>query len=208
MSDQPAGPPEWTRALAPYIVRDDLRVPLKTPIHLLTGRIIQDVPAVAVHLPRWTGEPFADDFGKKAAGMIELDGEHLFAELALLRLMERAGWTGRWVNTQGGKGEVWKYLTEWSDVPRAGQRNRVIEDTEPRQLLARVAQMNRPARYAGCWDVFAWRGDEFAFLQSRKGTARPGTLTAQQEDWLRSALYVGDERLRLPSFCVVQWDYR
>jgi hypothetical protein len=68
--------------------------------------------------------------------------------------------------------------------------------------------MNRPARYAGSWDVFAWRGDEFAFFQCKKGTAKPGTLSTEQEDWLRSALYVGDERLRLGSFCVVQWDYR
>jgi hypothetical protein len=207
MSDQPIEPPEWIRALAPYVERDDLRMALKTPIHLPTGRIVNDVAAVSARFPRWAGDAFVDDFGKKAAGMIGLDDEHLFAELAVLRLMERAGWTGRWVNTVGGKGEVWKYLTEWRDVPRAEQRNRVIEDAEPRQLLARVAQMNRPARYAGCWDVFAWRGDEYVFLQTRKGAARPGTLTTQQEDWLRSALYVGDERLTVRSFCVVQWDY-
>jgi len=208
MTTDPSEAPGWLRALAPHVERDDLRIVLKTNISLPTGRTITEVPGVLMRFPRWTGEPFTDDFGKKAAGMIELDGEHLFAELAVLRLLEKDGWTGRWVNTYSGKGEVWKYLTEWRDVPRQEQRNRVLEEPEPRQLLARVATMNRPARYAGCWDVFAWRGDEFAFFQCKKGSAKPGSLSTEQEDWLRSALYVGDERLRLGSFCVVQWDYR
>jgi hypothetical protein len=208
MTPDPSAAAPWLAALAPYVERDDLRIVLKTNISLPTGRIITEVPGVAVRFPKWAGEPFVDDFGKKAAGMIELDGEHLFAELAVLRLLEKDGWTGRWVNTYSGKGEVWKYLTEWADVPRQEQRNRVLEEAEPRQLLARVATMNRPARYAGSWDVFAWRGDEFAFFQCKKGTAKPGSLSTEQEDWLRSALYVGDERLRLGSFCVVQWDYR
>lgn len=198
----------WFAALAPLVERDDLLIPLRTPINLPTGRIINEVPGVFIRLPRWTGDAFADDFGKKAAGMVELEGEHLFAELAVLRLLEQAGWNGRWVNTYSGRGEVWKYLTEWTDVPREEQRNRVLEDPEPRQLLARVAQMNRPARYAGCWDVFAWRDAEFAFLNTRKTGPKPAQLLTNQEDWLRSALYVGDERLTLRSFCVVQWDYR
>ncbi|HYH82228.1 MAG TPA: hypothetical protein VEX86_20635 [Longimicrobium sp.] len=208
MTTDPTAAPAWLSALAPFVERDDLSIVLKTPISLPTGRTVNEVPGVAMRFPKWAGEPFADDFGKKAAGMVELDGEHLFAELAVLRLLERDGWTGRWVNTYSGKGEVWKYLTEWRDVPRQEQRNRVLEEPEPRQLLARVATMNRPARYAGCWDVFAWRGDEFAFVQCKKGTAKPGALSTDQEDWLRSALYVGDERLTLRSFRVVQWDYR
>jgi len=151
------------------------------------------------------GERFVDDFGKKGAGKIKLDGEHLFAELAVLRLLEKEGWAGRWVNTQGGRGEVWKYLTHWSDVPRAEQRSRPIEDSEPRQLLARVATVNRPARYAGSWDVFAWRGSDFAFVQTKRTAPK---LSAEQEDWLRSALYLGDPQITLDSFCFVQWDYR
>lgn len=197
----------WFAALAPLVERDDLVIPLKTPISMPTGRIINDVPGVFMRFPRWTGAPFVDDFARKAAGMIELDGEHLLAELAVLRLLEKDGWTGRWVNTYSGKGEVWKYLTEWRDVPRQEQRNRVLEDPEPRQLLARVAQMNRPARYSGCWDTFAWRGSDFAFFACKKAGPKPSTIRADQEDWLRSALYVGDERLTLASFCVVQWDY-
>ena len=209
MTTVEAGAPSWLNALRPYVERDDLRVELKTPITLPTGKMILDVPAIFMRFPRWTGAPFVDDFGKKASGMIELDGEHLFAELAVLRLLEKDGWAGRWVNTYSGKGEIWKYLTEWRDVPRDEQRNRVIEEPEPRQLLARVAGLNKPARYSGCWDTFAWRNSEFVFFECKRTTPRAkDVVKVEQEDWLRSALYLGDPRLSLRSFCFVQWDYR
>ena len=186
----------------------EFRVELSVPITMPAGRMIHDVPGVCLRLPRWTGAPFTDDLGKKAAAMVELDGEHLFAELAVLRLLERHGWSGRWVNTTGAGREVWKYLTEWKDVPRAEQRNRPIEDAEPRQLLARIAGFNKPRRYKGCWDVFAWRESEFAFVQCKRTTAKSKDLIGKdQQEWLRSALYVGDRGISEESFCVVQWDY-
>ncbi len=201
--------PGWYPALAPLVERDDLTVELKTPITLPTGRAINDVPALFLRFPRWTGPQFVDDFGKQSAGMVELDGEHLFAELAVLRLLEKEGWSGRWVNTYSGRGEVWKFLTEWRDVLRDEQKNRPIEDAEPRQLLARIAGLNGRARYKGCWDTFAWRGQEFVFLQCKRTPPKANDMVkAEQENWLRSALYLGDRRLSLRSFCVVQWDYR
>jgi hypothetical protein len=197
----------WLDALRPYVERDDYRVELKVPIHTPSGRVIQDVPGVYLRLPQWQGEPFVDDFGKKAAGMIELEGEHLFAELAVLRLLEKDGWQGRWVNTQGAKGEVWKFLTRWDDVPRDQQRTRNIEEEEPRRVLARIAS-NRRKRYAGCWDVYAWRDGQFAFLDTRRGPPTPkDEVKADQVDWLNTALLFGDDRIKLDSFAVVSWDY-
>ena len=200
--------PGWLAALAPYVERDDLRIPLATNVSMPVGTIVQDVRGVYLRLPKWGGEPFADDFGKKAAGMVELGGEHLFAELAVLRLLEREGWSGRWANTYSGKGEIWKYLTEWRDVPRQEQKNRPIEEAEPRQLIAQVAGMNKPARYGGAWDVYAWRGSEFAFFQTKRGAPKgKDTVKNPQVDWLRSALYLGDPLITLASFCFVLWDY-
>jgi hypothetical protein len=184
------------------------RMALKLPIHLPGGRMVQDVNSAVLRFSRWTGAPFVDDFGKKGAALVELDGEHLFAELAVLRLLEKEGWAGRWVNTYSGRGEVWKYLTEWRDVPRAEQKTRPIEDPEPRQLLARIAALNKPARYAGCWDTVAWRGDDYVFLQCKRTAPKhEGLVRKEQENWLRSALYLGDRRLSVDSFCFVQWDY-
>jgi hypothetical protein len=202
--------PAWLSPLRPYIERDDLRVELRVPITMPAGRVIQDLPAVFMRFPRWAGPAFADDFGRKAAGLIDLDGEHLFAELAVLRLLERGGWNGRWVNTYSAKGEVWKYLTDWKDLPRAEQRNRPIEEAEPRQLLAAIAGLNKPARYRGCWDVFAWNGADVAFVECKRTGPkhRDAVASKEEEDWARSALYLGDRRVSVESFCFVQWDYQ
>jgi hypothetical protein len=182
---------------------------LKLPIHLPGGRMIHDVNSAVLRFPRWGDAPFVDDFGRKSAALVELDGEHLFAELAVLRLLEKEGWAGRWVNTYSGGGEVWKYLTEWRDLPRDVQKNRPIEEPEPRQLLARIAALNKPARYKGCWDTVAWRGDDFVFLACKRTAPKHGDLLSKaQEDWLRSALYLGDRRLSVDSFCFIQWDYQ
>jgi hypothetical protein len=171
--------------------------------------VIKELPAVFMRFPRWDGPAFVDDLGRKASALVELDGEHLFAELAVLRLLEQAGWSGRWVNTYSGKGEVWKYLTEWKDLPRGEQRSRPIEEAEPRQLLAAVAGLNKPARYKGCWDVFAWKGSEVAFVQCKRTAPKSrDAVSKEQEDWVRSALYLGDRRVTLESFCFVQWDYQ
>lgn len=207
MTETAATPPAWMAALAPYVERAEYRVPLKTPIHLLSGKIVGDVAGVSLRFPRWEGPAFVDDFAKKAAGMIELDGEHLFAELALLRLLEKDGWKGRWVNTYSAKGEVWKYLTHWADVPRAEQRNRPIEDAEPRQLLARIAGRSK-GRYRGCWDTVAWRGGDYVFLQAKR-TSSPekDMVKPEHAEWLHTALVFGDDSLTLDSFAVVHWDY-
>jgi hypothetical protein len=198
----------WLAALQPF-VQEELRVELKVPITMPAGRMIHDLPGVFMRFPKWSGAPFVDDFGKKSAAMVEIDGEHLFAELAVLRLLEKDGWSGRWVNTYGGGGEVWKYLTEWQDVPRADQRTRPIQDDEPRQLLAKVAGFNRPRRYKGCWDVFAWRGSDVAFLECKRTAPKyKDLISKEKEEWVRSSLYIGDTRLTTDSFCVVQWDYQ
>jgi hypothetical protein len=204
----PARPePSWLSSLAPFTERQT-RVELRLPITLPAGRMIHDVAGVFMRFPRWTGAPFMDDFGRKSAAMIELNGEHLLAELAILRLLEADGWSGRWVSTYGGGGEVSKYLTEWKDVPRAEQRNRPIEESEPRQLLARIAGFNKPRRYKGCWGTYAWRDSEFAFIESKRKPAKQTDIIGKdQEEWLRSALYIGDQWVTEHSFCVVQWDY-
>ncbi|HUP88445.1 MAG TPA: hypothetical protein VM100_03810 [Longimicrobiales bacterium] len=170
--------------------------------------MIHDVAGVFLRFPRWEGSAFVDDFNKGAGAMIALDDEHLFAELAVLRLLEKDAWSGRWVNTQGGGKEVWKYLTDWKDVPRDEQRNRVIEDAEPRQLLAKIAGFNKPRRYKGCWDIFAWRASEFAFMECKRGEPNEkDEISGDTLEWLRSAVYIGDERVNEHSFRFVHWDY-
>jgi hypothetical protein len=84
----------WYPALAPYVERDDLVVRLANPFLRPTGERVDALPSVSVRFPMWRGAPFVDDLGKKTAAMVDLEGEHLFAELAILRLLEREGWDG------------------------------------------------------------------------------------------------------------------
>lgn len=198
----------WYPALAPYVERHDLEVELAQPFLTPTGERVAVLPSVFLRLPKWQGPPFADDFGKKTAALIDLDGEHLFAELAIVRLLERDGWDARWVITHGSKGEIWKYLTEWRDAPRQEQVSRPIRDDAARTLLAAIADRSGN-RYAGCWGVFAWRGDDYAFLEAKRQPPKEkdGVKPAQAA-WVRAALSLPRTPLAPRSFVLVQWDYR
>lgn len=204
-----SGYPIWFSALEPYVEQADLRVQLEKPFTLPSGEVLESIAGVFMRFPKRSGSPFVDDFGKKSAAMIELHGEHLFAELAVLRLLEKAGWHGRWVNTYSGRGEVWKFLTEWKDVPRRDQVSRFIREDKPRDLLSRIAAANGTKRYTGCWDTFAWRGSDYVFLESKRQTPKyKDVVKEEQEDWLRAALLRIDAPLSLNSFGFVQWDYQ
>jgi hypothetical protein len=68
MTESAATTPAWMEAIAPYVERADYRVPLKTPIHLLSGKIIHDVAGVYMRFPRWQGDAFVDDSGRSPPG--------------------------------------------------------------------------------------------------------------------------------------------
>lgn len=208
MTDSALPQPAWMAALSPYLT-DTIAAPLPTPVRSRIGDLIPDVRGAVVRFPRWTGAAFSDDLARKSAGFVELDGEHLFAELAVLRLLERQGWEGRWVITTGAAhGELWKLLTRWQDVPRADQRHAPIEDPRARQLLSGIAQVNKPARWGGCWDVFAWRGDEFVFLAcQRSSSSAKEKIKPKQAEWMRMAMAYQPGIFKPESFGFVEWDY-
>src|SRR5687767_15070534 len=187
--------PAWTSPFRPYLERE-LRVELQVPVRFPAGRVVSDVPAVFLRFPKWSGAPFVDDFGRKSAAMIELGGEHLFAELAVLRLLRNDGWDGRWVSTYSAGKEVWKYLTHWEDVPRSEQKTRPIEDSEPRQARPKTAVSNDPRRDNRGGDAFAGRACELAYVRCNGGTPQPNDDPGKdQGEWLHSALFHVDPRL-------------
>ena len=197
----------WFSALAPYVERDDLVVELANPFLTPTGERVAELPSVFVRFPTWRGAPFADDLGKKTAAMVDLDGEHLFAELAIVRLLEREGWEGRWIHTTT-KGEISTYLTDWRDVPRQAQRSRPIQHDGARALLYAIADRSGN-RYNGCWSVFAWRENSYAFFEAkRQAVKNKETLKPAQAAWVRAALSLRQQLMTARDFAVVQWDYR
>jgi hypothetical protein len=197
----------WFTALAPYIERDDLVVKLANPFLRPSGDRVEALPSVFMRFPMWKGAPFTDDFGKKTAAMVEIDGEHLFAELAILRLLERDGWEGRWIHTTGG-GEITRYITDWRDVSRQEQKNRPIQHDGARTLLYAIADRSGN-RYGGCWSLFAWRENSYAFFEAKRQSAKENEqLKPAQAAWVRAALSLREQSMSARDFAVVQWDYQ
>ena len=123
-------------------------------------------------------------------GFVYVRGGPLLAELAILGLLEKDGWSGVWVNnfsTNFLKGLPG--LSEPSTVP--GQPLAVFEKIK-----------RRNGRRRGCWDVFAWRAGEVLFAEAKR--MDKDKIQKSQIEWLDAALNVG---IPLEAFLVVEWDF-
>ena len=67
-------------------------------IQLPTGNLVH-IPKTQPRFQLWTGTPIADSYGMKT--ILSINNEPVFAELAILRLCQQAGWNGVWVDTFG-----------------------------------------------------------------------------------------------------------
>ena len=139
----------------------------------------------------WTGEPVTHTYGNKAG--LDSDGEAVFAELAILRLLEKDGYEGVWVDTFG-HGKLWKSMEDWKS------RSECVLPDHAREVYERIVREN-DGRKRGCWDVLAWKNGAYLFVESkRKGKDR---MRANQFRWLDAALRAG---LELSCFRVCEWD--
>jgi hypothetical protein len=138
---------------------------------------------------RWQGPPPVDSYGGKAC--VDLDGEPLFAELAILRLLNRSAWAGVWVDTYRRRflERMPTQNTIASKLPAARQA-----------CFDAICAANGGSR-SGCWDVFAWRGDEVLFAESKR--QKRDRMRETQYRWLQAAVRTG---LSKDSFVVVEWN--
>jgi hypothetical protein len=117
----------------------------------------------------------------------DFDGTPTWVEFIVLRLLERAGWEGVWVKNFNGGRAFWRDICQPVELPAiAAARFRQIEASA--------------GRTSGCWDVFAWKGEEVLFAESKR--LRSDKLNDNQLNWLAAALRVG---VPLSSFAVVEW---
>ncbi len=122
-----------------------------------------------------------------------VEGAHgpVFAEIALIELLEKQGWNARWIDNYRNK--------VWHDMPR-----KESEDGLPmRELLlyAKIRSAMGRTR-GGCWDIWAWRGNRHLFIEAKwRGHDRP---KADQARWLGTATRLGVPKR---SFWLVEWDY-
>lgn len=137
-------------------------------------------------------------FGGK--DLLLVDGRPQFAEVAILRLFQAAGWQGRWLETYGhGKLTPGLWNAWHPDGPRA-QTHTPIEEAWVNERLAAIAAANG-GTYSGCWDVVAWKGEQLVFAESKR--QRKDKIRGTQLRWLEAALKCG---CSVEDFLVVEWD--
>jgi hypothetical protein len=118
------------------------------------------------------------------------DGTTTWAEYVLVRLLERAGWDARWIkNWTGGR--------EFCLDPG---RPRTLPPGPAKVFTALHARATQ-LRGAGSWDIFAWSGDDYLFLESKKHRSSD-RLNANQIAWLEAAI---DEGFSPNQFAVVEY---
>jgi hypothetical protein len=123
-------------------MNDVLKPQSSQRIVLPSGREITVAKAMPL-FRKWAGEMPDDTFNGKP--LLELNGEMVFAELAILRSFQLAGWDGRWIDSYHHR-----YLTQYWPSP-------VSEPLPAKQqsILDRIRA--KAGGTGGCFDVFCWR---------------------------------------------------
>jgi hypothetical protein len=131
----------------------------------------------------WQGDPLQDTYGGKA--ILDCNGEPLFAELAILRMLQASGWQGVWIDTYRRKFR--QFLPPHScDLPPHAQ-----------DFLSRAKAGQR--WHSGCPDVLAWNDASYLFVEAKR--SRKDSIRKTQLRWLESALTT----LPLELFLVFEW---
>jgi hypothetical protein len=159
---------------------------------LPSGETIQ-LPCCRPIFERWA-LPISFDFGHKP--LLTYQGRPVFAELLILRLLEGCGWNGIWVSSYGGI----KYLRQMpQDSSLAQGRVSLPDDREG--FLNQI--WRRSGQRGGCFDVYAWRGEQVIFCEAkRQGKDR---IRLSQRRWIEAAI---SEGVAPDSLLVVEWSDR
>jgi hypothetical protein len=146
-----------------------------------------NIPRCEYLFRRWEGKPIRDTYGGKA--LIEFDRKPVFAELAILGTLRRAGWDGVWVDT---------YRRKF----RRGLPPDCCELPSPaRRLYDRIRKANN-SKISGCFDVFAWKGKSYLFVESKRRSK--DSIQVTQKAWIEAVLHAG---VPLDSLLICEWDF-
>jgi hypothetical protein len=155
------------------------------------------VPVCRPELTPWTAPTDLWTFGQKA--LVESNGQPVFAELAILRAFEAAGWEGRWVETYGH----WRnprFWVDWRPGKARDQQHVPIPHGWIAQRLQQIADA-KGGSHGGCPDLVLWRGQHLLFVEcKRRGKDR---FRPTQVRWLQAALECG---VRMEEVVVVEWE--
>lgn len=135
----------------------------------------------------WTENHNFGTYGGKK--LLELDNEPLFAELLLLRLLEKQGYKGVWVDTYRNK--FWQRLPHFS-FP-------VIPDKKLTDIYEKIYEQ-KGGRKSGCFDIIAFKNNHFIFVELKKN--KEDSIRKTQIEWLKTAL---TQDLENPTFLIAEW---
>ena len=109
--------------------------------------------------------------------LVEIDGESLFGELAIVRLLGSDGWSAVWADTLNGQ----KF---WAGMPHSASPVKL--PPRVRELYERIVEIKGTA--GGCFDVIAWKGERVVFLEYKGPKDRPNR---NELLWIDAALSAG-----------------
>ena len=69
------------------------------------------------------------------------------------------------------------------------------------QIAVENGREKKKAWYGGCWDVLAWKGQDYVFIEAKR--VRKDTMRRAQFQWFEAARKVA---VPLTSFVIVEWD--
>lgn len=155
------------------------------------------VPVCRPVLTPWTAPTDLWTFGHKA--LVDCNGQAGFAELAILRAFEAAGWEGRWVETYGHWRKP-RFWVDWRPGKARDQQHVPIPHGWLTERLQQIADA-KGGSHGGCPDLVLWRGQRLLFVEcKRRGKDR---FRPTQLRWLQAALQCG---VRMEEVVVVEWD--
>jgi hypothetical protein len=167
-------------------------------MHIVDGREVQ-IPTVRLEFKKWQGVPIANTFGGK--GLIDYEGEAMFAELAIMKTAIAGGWNARWIETYAMKGKKPYHFSVWGDGPLPTQIQDPITDKVPLESLELVAKHNDDS-YSGCWDVLLWNDNRVIYAEAKR--IGKDSVRATQDRWLEAGLWAGFDE---SNFIFVWWDF-
>jgi len=174
---------------------ESLAVRRATAYRTLSSGTSISIPALVVHFPlaqeklprdaKYYGESgrrLRSSYSSKP--LVDLEGETLFGELAIVRLLMQDGWSAVWVDSYHSTRARSLF---WRDLPtKSAPVDLAREAPAAFELYSELCNTN--GGRGGFFDVMAWRQDRFLFVEY-KGA---GDKANQNElRWIESALKSG-----------------
>jgi hypothetical protein len=155
-------------------------------VKLMPIRWFRNIPKATPTFKKWKGELVADTYGNKT--VLDFYGSPEFAELGILRMMERAGWSGVWV-------DAYRNAFRTKFWPKD-----VVElNATQKKLLDRIRE--KAGTESGCFDVFCWMGKDFIFIEAKRH--KKDRIRPTQQRWLQAA--IRGCRIPLYRFLIIEW---